>query len=201
MLGGVVARFGNRRVLRTVLTGLPVALVLYALAPTLWLAVIAIFFVGLFYLGCLSSFTTIAQLRAPAELHGRVLGALMVLLGTLYPIGSILQGAVANKTSLRVTTARDRGPAGCSRSWRSECCDRTTTVTSTTSPTRPTRPRPRRPTPRRPARPTGQISVACRRSTDGDGERGGSCDDGPTARLRPAVPEILTLNRPERATP
>ena len=34
-------------------------------APTLWLAVIAIFFVGLLYLGCLSSFTTIAQLRAP----------------------------------------------------------------------------------------------------------------------------------------
>jgi MFS family permease len=91
--------------LRTVLTGLPVALVLYALAPTLWLAVIAIFFVGLFYLGCLSSFTTIAQLRAPAELRGRVLSALMVLLGTLYPIGSILQGAVADETSLRVTTA------------------------------------------------------------------------------------------------
>jgi MFS family permease len=105
MLGGLVARFGNRRVLRTVLTGLPVALVLYALAPTLWLAVFAIFFVGLFYLGCLSSFTTIAQLRAPAELRGRVLSALMVLLGTLYPIGSILQGAVADETSLRVTTA------------------------------------------------------------------------------------------------
>jgi predicted MFS family arabinose efflux permease len=71
----------------------------------LWLAVFAIFFVGLFYLGCLSSFTTIAQLRAPAELRGRVLSALMVLLGTLYPIGSILQGAVADETSLRVTTA------------------------------------------------------------------------------------------------
>ena len=37
LLGGAVARFGNRRVLRTVLTGLPIALVLYALAPTLWL--------------------------------------------------------------------------------------------------------------------------------------------------------------------
>jgi MFS family permease len=105
LLGGAIARFGHRRLLRAVLTGLPIALAAYGLAPQLWVAVIAIFFVGLFYLGCLSSFTTIAQLRAPPELRGRVLSALMVLLGTLYPIGSIVQGAVADETSLRVTTA------------------------------------------------------------------------------------------------
>jgi MFS family permease len=105
LLGGAIARFGHRRLLRGVLIGLPIALAGYALAPELWVAVIAIFFVGFFYLGCLSSFTTIAQLRAPAELRGRVLSALMVLLGTLYPIGSILQGAIADETSLRVTTA------------------------------------------------------------------------------------------------
>ncbi len=104
LLGGVVARFGHRRVVRGVLTGLPLALLLYALAPELWVAAIAIFFVGLFYLGCLSSFTTIAQLRAPAELRGRVLSALMVLLGTLYPIGAIAQGAIADATSLRIVT-------------------------------------------------------------------------------------------------
>ena len=104
LLGGAIARLGHRRLLRGVLTGLPIALAGYALAPELWVAVIAIFFVGFFYLGCLSSFTTIAQLRAPAELRGRVMSALMVLLGTLYPIGSILQGAIADETSLRVTT-------------------------------------------------------------------------------------------------
>jgi MFS family permease len=104
LLGNLIARLGNRRLLRAVLTGLPIALLGYALAPELWIAAIAIFFVGLFYLGCLSSFTTIAQLRAPPELRGRVMSALMVLLGTLYPIGSILQGAIADQTSLRVTT-------------------------------------------------------------------------------------------------
>jgi MFS family permease len=104
LLGNLIARVGHRRMLRGVLAGLPLALGAYALAPELWVATIAIFFVGLFYLGCLASFTTIAQLRAPPELRGRVMSALMVLLGTLYPIGSILQGAIADQTSLRVTT-------------------------------------------------------------------------------------------------
>ena len=69
-LATLFARFGTRRVLQGVLYTLPVALVLYALAPTLPLAVVAIFFVGGLYLGSLSSFTTVAQLRAPAELRG-----------------------------------------------------------------------------------------------------------------------------------
>ena len=103
-LGGLIVRVGHRRLLRGVLAGLPVALVAYALAPALWLAAVAIFFVGFFYLGCLSSFTTIAQLRAPAAMRGRVMSVLMVLLGTLYPIGSIVQGAIADEIGLRVTT-------------------------------------------------------------------------------------------------
>jgi MFS family permease len=103
-LGGLAARYGHRFVVLSAISALPVALVLYALAPSLPLGVVAIFFVGFLYLGCLSSFTAIAQLRAPAALRGRVMSALMVLLGTLYPIGSILQGAIADQTSLRVTT-------------------------------------------------------------------------------------------------
>ncbi len=104
-LGLLHARFGNRRVLLGVLWGLPAALVGYAFAPTLPIAVVAIFVVGFLYLGALSSFTTIAQLRAPTELRGRVLSVLMVLLGTLYPLGSVAQGAIADRVGLRVTTA------------------------------------------------------------------------------------------------
>ena len=103
-LGWLFSRFGGRRVLTTVLYGLPVALVAYALAPTLAAAAIAIFVVGFLYIGALSSFTTTAQLRAPAELRGRVMSVLMVLLGSLYPIGSIVQGAVADRIGLRATT-------------------------------------------------------------------------------------------------
>ncbi|MGH8985118.1 MAG: MFS transporter [Acidimicrobiia bacterium] len=104
-LGLLHARFGNRRVLLGVLWGLPAALVGYAFAPTLPIAVVAIFVVGFLYLGALSSFTTIAQLRAPTELRGRVLSVLMVLLGTLYPLGSVAQGGIADRVGLRATTA------------------------------------------------------------------------------------------------
>jgi len=103
-LGTLVGRFGTRRVLLGVLSTLPVALVLYALAPTLPLAALAIFAVGALYLGSLSSFTTVAQLRAPAELRGRVVSVLMMLIGALYPIGSIVQGAIADEVGLRATT-------------------------------------------------------------------------------------------------
>jgi MFS family permease len=104
-LSSLAHRYGNRRTVMVCLVTLPAALVAYALAPTLPFGAAAIFFVGALYLGCLSSFTTIAQLRAPAALRGRVLAALMVLLGLLYPIGSVVQGAVADEVGLRATTA------------------------------------------------------------------------------------------------
>jgi MFS family permease len=104
-LGGLAHRYGHRRVLLVALVALPPALVAYALSPTLELAVLAIFFVGAAYLCCLSSFTTIAQLRAPNEMRGRVMSALMVLLGVLYPIGSVVQGWIADAIGLRATTA------------------------------------------------------------------------------------------------
>jgi MFS family permease len=104
-LGSLFERFGSRRVLFGVLGGLPVALAAYAAAPNLAVGVVTIFVVGFLYLGALSSFVTIAQLRAPAELRGRVMSLLMVLLGALYPLGSVVQGAVADRVGLRVTTA------------------------------------------------------------------------------------------------
>jgi MFS family permease len=103
-LGTLFARLGTRRVVLGVLSLLPVALVLYALAPTLGFAVVAIFVVGALYLGSLSSFTTVAQLRAPAALRGRVVSVLMMLIGSLYPIGSVVQGAIADEIGLRATT-------------------------------------------------------------------------------------------------
>jgi MFS family permease len=104
-LASYFGRFGARRTLLVMLGLLPVALLLYAVAPTLALAAIAIVAVGYLYMGCLSSFTTIAQLVAPPELRGRVVSVLMMLLGALYPIGAIAQGAIADQIGLRATTA------------------------------------------------------------------------------------------------
>ena len=105
LLGGLALRYGNRHVVLFAITGLPIALVLYAFAPSLALGAIAIFLVGALYLGCLSSFTTIAQLRARPDMRGRVMSALMVLLGTLYPLGLLIQGALADELGLRAVTA------------------------------------------------------------------------------------------------
>jgi len=60
--------------------------------------------VGLLYLGTLSSFTTIAQLRVTSEIRGRVLSVFTVILGSLYPLGAIVQGKIADHVGLRWTT-------------------------------------------------------------------------------------------------
>ncbi|MFM7616774.1 MAG: MFS transporter [Actinomycetes bacterium] len=103
-LGALAARFGSRRTLIGMLWGLPPALVVYALAPTLWASGLAIFAVGLLYLGALSSFMSIAQLRAPAQVRGRVLSLITMALGALYPLGSIIQGSLADEIGLRTVT-------------------------------------------------------------------------------------------------
>jgi predicted MFS family arabinose efflux permease len=103
-LAALAARFGNGRVLQMVLWGLPPALALYAVAPLLALSAIAIFLVGFLYLGALASFTSIAQLRAPAAVRGRVLSVLLIILGSFYPLGAVVQGAIADEIGLRATT-------------------------------------------------------------------------------------------------
>ena len=105
VLGPLADRFGRRRTVVTIATVLPVALVLYASAPRLWLSVASIFVVGGLYLGVLSGLNTVMQLRAPAHLRGRVSSLFMTTLGLLYPLGSVLQGAVADRFGLRATTA------------------------------------------------------------------------------------------------
>jgi predicted MFS family arabinose efflux permease len=103
-LGGLSHRIGLRRVVLMALSALPFALVAYALAPTLGLAAVGIFFVGGAYLACLSGFNTVAQMRAPAALRGRVMSVNMLVLGTLYPIGAVAQGWIADSVGLRATT-------------------------------------------------------------------------------------------------
>jgi predicted MFS family arabinose efflux permease len=103
-LGTLVSRFSARRVLITLMVALPFALTAYAVAPTLAVSAIALFAVGLLYLGALSSFTTIAQLRVTSAIRGRVLSVFTVILGSLYPLGAILQGKLADHIGLRWTT-------------------------------------------------------------------------------------------------
>ena len=104
-LGGLVDRNGPRRTLFGLMGLLPFALVAYALAPVLAVSAFTLFVVGALYLGALSTFTTIAQLRSPASIRGRVLSVHTMILGSLYPLGAVVQGKLADAIGLRATTA------------------------------------------------------------------------------------------------
>jgi MFS family permease len=103
-LGSLTSKHGPRRVLVFMMSTLPFALAAYAIAPVVALSALALVAVGALYLGALSTFMTIAQLRAPAEIRGRVLSVLTVILGSMYPIGAIVQGKLADSIGLREVT-------------------------------------------------------------------------------------------------
>jgi MFS family permease len=104
LLGGLVQRYGPRRLLVALMGALPFALTAYAYAPGLALSAIALFAVGALYLGALSTFSSTAQLRAPASIRGRVVSVNTMILGSLYPLGAVLQGKIADSIGLRETT-------------------------------------------------------------------------------------------------
>jgi MFS family permease len=105
ILPPLATRIGRGRTLAWSLTLLPVALVGYGAARPLWLAVLALFGVGLIYMGVLSGLQTVAQLHAPAAYRGRVLSFFLVALGVAYPVGALAQGPLANHVGVAWTTA------------------------------------------------------------------------------------------------
>jgi MFS family permease len=98
-------RYGRRRFLVANLVGVPVTLFVYALMPSIPLAALALGGVGFTYIGILSGLNTVVQLRAPDWARARVLSFWMLALGTIYPIGAVVQGVLADRSSLRVVTA------------------------------------------------------------------------------------------------
>jgi MFS family permease len=98
-------RFGRRRVLVGDVVVLPLIVTAYALAPNLPLATVALVALGAAYIGVLSGLATVVQLRAPASYRARILSLWMVALGVIYPIGSVVQGALGDRLGLRLVTA------------------------------------------------------------------------------------------------
>jgi MFS family permease len=99
-------RFGRRQLLLADLgVVLPATLVIYALAPSLATASIALMAVGAAYIGVLSGLMTVVQLRAPEALRARILSIYMVALGSIYPLAAVAQGWLGDHLGLRVVTA------------------------------------------------------------------------------------------------
>ncbi len=103
-LAPVAMAFGRGRLLMRALYAFPVALVCYGLAPSLTVAAFAIVVVGATYIAVLSGLNTVVQLRAPEHARGRVLSLYMMALGTIYPIGAIVQGSIANVVGIKTVT-------------------------------------------------------------------------------------------------
>ena len=103
-LGSITKRLGSWRVMVTAAMSFSVALILYGSAPTLWIAAPALTCVGVSYGFAFTSMAGIAQHNAPDEMRGRVLAVNSFVLGVLYPLGTVVQGAIADKTSLRTVT-------------------------------------------------------------------------------------------------
>jgi len=103
-LAPLARAWGRRRLLVGALIAFPTAIVVYGLAPSLVTATLAIVVIGAFYIGVLTGLNTVVQLRAPEHARGRVLGLYMMALGTIYPVGLIIEGAVAGAVGIRHVT-------------------------------------------------------------------------------------------------
>jgi MFS family permease len=94
----IVAHRGMVR-LRHIVSGaaaLGVTMLILAAVPGVPAAVPAVFFVGMASVLYLTATTTIVQLEARAEMHGRVLALQMVLMAGTAPVGGPLMGWVAD---------------------------------------------------------------------------------------------------------
>ena len=67
-------------------------------------AALAIMLVGATYIGVLSGLNTVVQMRAPEEARGRVLSLYMMALGTIYPLGLIVEGAIGQTIGVQEMT-------------------------------------------------------------------------------------------------
>lgn len=105
LLAPLAARLGRGRVVGGSLLLLPPVLVAYATSRSVWWGAVTLFVVGLVYLGVLSGLQTVVQIRAPQAYRGRVLSFFLVALGVAYPVGSLVQGPLADRIGIGWTTA------------------------------------------------------------------------------------------------
>ena len=104
-LGSLTNRFGVTTVMFGGVGLLCPALVAYAVSPSLWMAATMLTLVGLCYGYAFTSFASVAQQSAPDEMRGRVLAVNFLVLGIMFPVGTLIQGQIADAVGLRWTTA------------------------------------------------------------------------------------------------
>lgn len=71
--------------------------ILFGLAPSLWVAGVAMFLAGLFWLLTLATLNATAQLMSPPWIRGRAMSIYTLAFAGVMPIGAILSGLVADQ--------------------------------------------------------------------------------------------------------
>ena len=105
-VSSLTKRFGARWMLRFVMWAMPVSLIAYGglsrfgVVPT----AVAIGVLGGLYMMALITFASSSQTRAPASLRGRALSVNTTILGLVYPLGALVQGAIGDRIGLGQTT-------------------------------------------------------------------------------------------------
>jgi MFS family permease len=101
----VVAKRTSRvRALRLSLGGLALSLVLYALAPSLIVAIAAMVLVGGSYMGTLAGLNTSVQMHAPRAERSRILSLYTLSLSIFYPLGAFVQADLSRAFGVRDVT-------------------------------------------------------------------------------------------------
>jgi MFS family permease len=103
-MGAFTHRFGMRKTMIGAVTFFGPAIIIYGLAPHIAIAAVGVALAGGGYMACISSFSSITQQSAPAELRGRALSLNNCVLGFAYPLGLFIEGPLADATSLRAVT-------------------------------------------------------------------------------------------------
>lgn len=101
LIAPLAERLGRRRFLTACLLLTPAFIVPYVLSPTIGVAAVWIVFVGAAYTGILSVLGAVVQLRAPAAVRARAISLFHATLTIAFPLGSLAQGAVADRLGLR----------------------------------------------------------------------------------------------------
>ncbi|HUX05119.1 MAG TPA: MFS transporter [Acidimicrobiales bacterium] len=106
----VLARRTSRVfVLRLSMVSAVVAEALYGVAPNLEAAVVALVVLGAAYVGTLTGLNTSVQLHAPVGERSRILALYTLSLSLAYPLGALVQAALAHSWGVRVITELGAG--------------------------------------------------------------------------------------------
>ncbi len=104
LVGTLVDRWGQRRLLGIVATSIGVVSTLYWLSPTLQMAAVVIFVLGANYMMLMSGMHAYCQSRVPRELQARMSSLYSMVLGGAYASGVWGLGALADRLGIRFVT-------------------------------------------------------------------------------------------------